>query len=92
MSSRVDPPRDPIEAEQLADECRRWRWVALVSALGVVTVFFAVISAILCHSATLSAEHGNAEDARAKLRWGQGLALAGVSIAMLTAVAFFATR
>jgi hypothetical protein len=79
-----------LETERLVSQCRRWRLLALVSVLGVVTLFFGLIAAILCQSALASAAQGDAVDARAKLRWGQALTLAGVSIAMLTAVAYLA--
>lgn len=89
----VNPTDDAAwEAHQLAETCRRWRLVALISSVAGVTLFFALIGAILCHSAAVSVAQGNTDDARSKLRWGQGLTLAGVSIAMLTFVAYFATR
>jgi hypothetical protein len=50
---------------------------------------FALIGAILCHTAVQAAQRGDVADAQAKLRWGKIVTLCGIALGLATAVGLF---
>lgn len=85
-----DPAYDARSAgprAALRKQATQWLVIALVTFfLFGCGNCFGLIGAILCFLAMQAADQGHVEDAEAKLRWGKIITLAGLALAVLTAI------
>jgi hypothetical protein len=64
---------------------QRWVALSLLSMVCVSSCSFALVGAILCHTAVQAAERGDVADAKAKLRWGKIVAACGMLLGIVAA-------
>lgn len=94
FESHPGMPPDPADDARLTGHMtvlRKQSTQWLVIALVTFFLFgcgncFGLIGAILCFLAMQAVDQGHIEDAEAKLRWGKIITLAGLALAVLTAI------
>jgi hypothetical protein len=72
--------------KELRHRAQLWTATALLSMVCVSSCCFALIGAILCHTAIQAVERGDVADAQAKLRWGKIVTLCGIALGLATGV------
>jgi hypothetical protein len=79
------PPATP--QEELRKDATTWLVVSAVSALACNGWCLSLAGGIMCFLAIQAADLGNLADARAKLKWGKILSVAGIGLGMLLGLA-----